>query len=246
MFDTNPKIPQIIILYGPPNAGKGTQADFLKKKFPDRFHLDFGAQLRAFVTKHIGDLKLLEPKVNPDSPEIDIETAKRLKACLITSNPVDSDDLKYVVESAVIECVQNGQGMIVEGPGRLVEEAQWLSSFLSSKNISVCIFHLHVSIEEVLHRASSRYYVQGIDKAFNSLESATNSYTNEQKPYRRVEDDDIEGTKKRYSVMYSENFALITSIYQLGCKAQLFTLDGRKSIDNVSADINRYLQVFFG
>ena len=40
--------------------------------------------------------------------------------------------------------------------------------------------------------------------------------------------------------MYSKNFALITSIYQLGARASVFTLDGRKLITDVSNDILDY------
>ena len=243
----NPKIlPQIIILYGPPNAGKGTQSDFLKNLFPDRYHLDFGSELRAFVEKHIGDMKQEVETKSPNSQHEDIEVARRVKEDMLNSNPVDSDDLKYIIESAIVECAEKQQGMIVEGPGRLVEEAQWLSGFLDSKKVDVCIFHLHLDLKEVLERASKRYYVVGINKPFISYEDAKKNCSPDTEPYKRSEDKDPIGTTKRYEKMYAENFALITSIYQLGAKASVFTLDGRKSILDVSSDILSYFDKFYG
>ena len=56
------KMPQVIILYGPPASGKGTQADFLKKILPDYFHLDFGTALRSFVAENLGNY--FDPIVN--------------------------------------------------------------------------------------------------------------------------------------------------------------------------------------
>jgi adenylate kinase family enzyme len=164
---------------------------------------------------------------------------------MMQSNPVQSEDLKYIIESAIVDCVNRGQGMIIEGPGRLVEEAQWLSSFLDQENVQVCIFHLHVAIEEVLERASKRYYVPNVTKPFLSLEDAKANCPEGLEPYRRAEDMDTEGTKKRYWEMYAKNFALITSIYQLGCRASVFTLDGRKPIAEVSQDILAYFQRFY-
>ncbi len=243
MSDNN--LPQIIILYGPSNAGKGTQSAYLKELFPERYHLDFGSELRSFVGRNIGDINQKGESVNTKAKVEDIVVARSLKHEMGLSNPVKTYDLKYVIESAITNCIKSGQGMIVEGPGRLVEEAQWLSGFIDIQKAKVCIFHLHISLEEALVRAAKRYYVQGISKPFMSLEDAQAQCKEDQEPYKRGDDLDPEGIKKRYVKMYSENFALITSIYQLGAKAQVFTLDGRKQINEVSDDISHYLERFY-
>jgi adenylate kinase family enzyme len=238
-------LPQIIILYGPPNAGKGTQSYFLTQLLKDRYHLDFGSELRNFVNNNIGDIKLDTEIINPNCKKEDVEVALRLKKDMKASLPVQSEDLKYVIESAIVGCVERGQGMIVEGPGRLVEEAQWLSGFMDSKNVSVCIFHLYVSLEEVLKRSATRYYLPGVQQPFKSLDEATNyGQKDGLTPFRRSEDEDTEGTKQRYKILYSDNFAKIISIYQLGAKCQIFTLDGHKSPNLVSEDIRTYFKRF--
>jgi adenylate kinase family enzyme len=245
-MSNNNVLPQIIILYGPSNAGKGTQSAYLKKLFPERYHLDFGSELRSFVSRNIGDINQHGENINVNAKAEDVAVARSLKTDMSASNPAKTEDLKYVIESAITNCIKSGQGMIVEGPGRLVEEAQWLSGFMDSQEAEVCIFHLHISLEEALERATKRYYVKGIDRPFMSLEDAQAECKEGQEPYKRGDDLDPEGIKKRYTNMYSENFALITSIYQLGAKAQVFTLDGRKHIEEVSADIAKYLERFYG
>jgi adenylate kinase family enzyme len=245
-MSNNNNLPQIIILYGPSNAGKGTQSAYLKELFPERYHLDFGSELRSFISRNIGDMNQKGESVNADAKPADVEVARSLKHEMGQSNPVKTEDLKYVIESAITTCIASGRGMIVEGPGRLVEEAQWLSGFMDKQEAKVCIYHLHISLEEALERATKRYYVKGIDKPFMSFESAKAECKAGEEPYKRGDDLDPEGIKKRYTNMYSENFALITSIYQLGAKAQVFTLDGRKKIDEVSGDIAQYLERFYG
>jgi adenylate kinase family enzyme len=239
-------LPQIIILYGPNNAGKGTQSAYLKELFPERYHLDFGSELRSFISRNIGDMNQKGESVIADANPADVEVARSLKYEMTQSNPVKTEDLKYVIESAITTCIASGRGMIVEGPGRLVEEAQWLSGFMDKQDAKVCIYHLHISLAEALERATKRYYVKGIDKPFMSFESAKVECKTGEEPYKRGDDLDPKDVEKRYTEMYSKNFALITSIYQLGAKAMVFTLDGRKKIDEVSGDIEMYLERFYG
>jgi len=241
----NSKLPQIIILYGPPNAGKGTQAHFLKQKLPKYYHLDFGSELRQFVQTRIGDFTKETEEVNPNFTQEEVQTARQIKDKMRQSLPVNTTDLRFVIETSINDCVKKGQGMIIEGPGRLVEEAKWLSSFLGEKKIETVIFNLYVSLELILERSKTRYYIKGIKKPFRSLTEAQKEATADNPPYRRPEDEDIEGTKRRYKMMYSENFAKIISIYQLQAKSLVFNIDASQEIEQVSADFLKYFQIFY-
>jgi adenylate kinase family enzyme len=66
-----------------------------------------------------------------------------------------------------------------------------------------------------------------------------------EEPYRRPEDDDIEGTEQRYKLLYSDNFAKIISIYQHNARAVVLTVDASKPIYEVSQDIESYIHLFF-
>jgi adenylate kinase family enzyme len=239
-------LPQIIILYGPPAAGKGTQAHFLKDKLPDYYHLDFGSELRQFVKQHLGAFGQNETEQpnSTSSPE-ELQVARRVRDLMLASKPVETADLRYVIESSIVDCLNRNQGMLIEGPGRLVEEAQWLSEFLAQKQAEVVIFHLYISLNEVLERSRNRYYLPSTKKPFTSYEEAIAAAQNGEEPYRRPEDDDEANIESRYRSLYADNFAQIISIYQLTAKAQIFNLDARQNISQVSHDILQYFQVFY-
>ena len=238
-------LPQIIILYGPPASGKGTQSHILKEKLKDYYHLDFGSELRQFVKDHIGEFHLENQTINPDSSKENLEVAKRIKDRMSKSLPVETPDLRFVIESAINECVEKGQGMIIEGPGRLVEEAKWLSGFLGEKEVKTVIFHLYISLDEVLQRSKGRYYLPSTKKPFKSLEEAKKEAVGGEEPYQRPEDKDVEGTRQRYRLLYSDNFAKIISIYQLQAKSLVFTVDARETVEEVSQTFLNYFKVFF-
>jgi adenylate kinase family enzyme len=243
---TTTELPKIIILYGPPAAGKGTQAHLLKSRLPDYYHLDFGSELRKFVLDALGNYTDQDETIqNPNIDPIILETARRIKSDMKQSLPVKTPDLRFVIEKTINDCVNEGKGMIIEGPGRLVEEAQWLSGFLGSKGVSVAIFHLYIALDEVLKRATTRYYLPSSKKPYVSLQEAQADAKGDEKPYRRAEDEDVEGTKQRYRLLYSDNFAKIISIYQLQAKSLVFTVDARETIDEVSETISAYFEKFY-
>jgi adenylate kinase family enzyme len=239
-------LPQVIILYGPPAAGKGTQAHYLDTLLPDYYHLDFGTELRKFITTHIGDYNGDDINIHPDSSTDLVAIAKSLKSDMRNSLPAKTSDLRFVVEQAFIDCIARGQGMLVEGPGRLVEEAQWLAGFFNEHDTRVCIFHLHLDLQRVVERSIHRYYLPSSKQPFSSFEEAQNVAIGTEKPYQRAEDEDVIGVTKRYKLLYSDQFAHIISIYQLEAKSLVLTLDANKTVTEVSADISRYLELFFG
>lgn len=238
------KLPQVIILYGPPAAGKGTQSYFLRQKFPDYYHLDFGTELRNFVTDILGSSNDLENVIKPGTDPALVERAIRIKHDL-PIGPATTEDLRFVVEKAFIDNIREGRGMIVEGPGRLVEEAIWLSEFFAKNNVSVAIFHLHADIEIALRRTATRYYIPDVKQPFKSYQEAKLECPAGVEPYQRMDDTNVESIKQRYRLLYADHYALIISIYQLRAKSVVFTLDASKIVSEVSSDIAQYFKVFY-
>ncbi len=285
------KLPQVVILYGPPASGKGTQADFLKKLLPDFYHLDFGTALRNFVVENLGNY--FDPSVNSriaeeiQSPEIQkflsekkpektkTQTSEENSAINSTiskgqggSSKLDKleadqnispkvrayrvwrsishfeavlfEDLQFVVENKLAEKIQNNQKIILEGPGRSVLEAQWLSKLFANLGLEIAIFHLYISPSETVKRSATRFYVHGVEKPFSSYKIAKeNSQGSE--PYRRPEDDDSDGIMSRYNRLYADIFAQIISIYQLSALAKVLTVDAHQPMEKVSSVLQEYL-----
>jgi len=224
----------VIILYGPPAAGKGTQTEFLKKKLPNYFHIDFGTEIRNFI------------KINKELDENDFNYKLACKMeLLMQTGPVEFEDLKYVVEKKIIEAVKDGKGLIIEGPGRQIMEAHWLSKFLNENGLSVAIFHLHLNLEDIIKRVKTRFYAPNNNYPFSSYADALKACKNGEIPYQRKEDTDVEKTISRYRNLYKKSFAKILFIYQLEAKAEIFAIDASESIEIVRDSIFNILKKFY-
>jgi adenylate kinase family enzyme len=225
-------LPDIIVLYGPPLSGKGTQGVVLEKRLTDFVHLDFGTKLREFVSKNL------------DSPDLELANrASRMNSSMSAGNAVLTQDLRFVVENFIQETVKNKQRLLIEGPGRLLEEAIWLSGYFAKNTLRVGIIHLHIDLDTTLLRAKSRWFCKGSRIPFASKEEAVASGLGE--PFRRPEDLDESINTKRYEELYDDVYAKIIQVFQLNTKADLLTVDASAQIDQVSKTIFDYLKIYY-
>ncbi len=234
-MQTFSQLPEIIILYGPPLAGKGTQAAFLEKLLPDYIHLDFGTAFREFVANH---------KNNTNS-ELQ-QRAVRMETAMAAGSPIETDDLRFVVENTIVESVKSGKKLLIEGPGRKIEEARWLSAFFRELNINIAIFHLHIDLDVTIARSKLRWYAPNNTYPYIGFDAAKAVCTPGDEPYQRVEDKDPAINTKRYNEIYDDVYALIIQTYQLNGGAHVYTLDASDTIENVSTAITTYLSQFYG
>lgn len=234
MSYTRSKFPKVIILYGPPASGKGTQTHFLKEHLKEYEHLDFGTELRKFVKDTLAK----------GSEDPDYNKAKVMEVTMQTG-PVLFEDLKYVVENKIISAIKKGKGLIIEGPGRQISEAHWLSAFLRKNSLSVAIFHLHLSLEDILNRVKTRHYAPGINFPFPSYEVALENCKPGELPYQRPEDVDLDKTVSRYRNLYKKSFAKILFIYQLEAMANIFAVDASEPVQDVQHNIRKCLNKFY-
>lgn len=234
MFQHPFEFPKVIILYGPPAAGKGTQTEFLKEYLPNYVHLDFGTELRNFI------LNVKKEGTSNKNYEMALSMEKTMQ-----TGPVPFDDLKYVVEGKITDAIAKGHGLIIEGPGRQISEAHWLSSFLAKNKLSVSIFHLHLNLEDILQRVKTRFYAPSNSKPFGSYDEAKKYCKIGDTPYQRPEDTDAEKTVSRYRTLYKKSFAKILFIYQLEAAAHIFAIDASESISEVKDSIRKCLDRFY-
>ena len=194
--------PQVIMFYGPPGSGKGTQASILREKFGFKF-LDWGHEFRHFTQVHIED---------KNDPEF--WRAKRVQEYMMEGLPIQTEDLQYIIGQAITDGVLSRKdNFVMDKCGVKIGEAQWLSSLLSENNIPSILFHLPLTLEDAIDRISNRYHVPGDKKPYNSFEEALKYCPQGVLPLKR-KDEDRQTTMARYDSLYRIHHIEILDTYK--------------------------------
>jgi len=169
----------ILIFFGPPGAGKGTQADLVSKKFGIP-HLSTGEILRN---------KLLDN----DS------LSEKLKDVIDSGNLVPDDILNKIVANriAISDC---NKGFILDGYPRTIVQKDFLSDFLINNNLKISkIFDLKINQKKIIQRIKSRFNIEyrGDDNE-EVIKTRIFKYFQETKPISDY-----------YSLNYPQNYYLI-------------------------------------
>ena len=169
----------ILIFFGPPGAGKGTQADLVSKKFGIP-HLSTGEILRN---------KLLDNDYLSD----------KLKDVIDSGNLVPDDILNKIVANRITIADCN-KGFILDGYPRTIVQKDFLSDFLINNNLKISkIFDLKLSQNIIIQRIKSRFNIEyrGDDKE-EVIKNRIFKYFQETKPISDY-----------YSLNYPQNYFLI-------------------------------------
>jgi adenylate kinase len=155
-----------LILFGPPGAGKGTQADIIIKKF-DLIHLSTGELLRS---------------------QIEAETELGLEAKVYIEKGF------LVADSIVISMIQSklaenkaALGFIFDGFPRTVAQAKALDELLNENGTPVSgMLCLSVEKEELINRLSNRAKTSGRpdDQDVSIIENRIRIYHEKTEPLR--------------------------------------------------------------
>lgn len=130
-----------LVLFGPPGAGKGTQADNIVKKY-DLVHLSTGDTFRRNMKQHteLGDL------------------AKSY----IDKGELVPDEVTIKMLEAEVDAHADAEGFIFDGFPRTTAQAKALDSFLETKNAAISVMlALSVPDEELKDRLKKRAEVSG-------------------------------------------------------------------------------------
>jgi adenylate kinase len=153
----------VFIFFGPPGAGKGTQASLLAKKSSIP-HLSTGDILR----KKLLDTDLLSSK---------------LRQIMDSGNLVSDEILNEIIANRLNEkdCVK---GFILDGYPRTITQKNFLEDYLSDKNIVVSkIFELKLEEKLIADRIKSRSLIEGReDDKDNVIKIRISKYIEETKP----------------------------------------------------------------
>jgi len=153
----------ILIFFGPPGAGKGTQASLIAKKL-NIPHLSTGDILRD---------KLLDR----DSLSI------KLKKLMDSGNLVSDEILNEIVANR-LKLPDCQSGFILDGYPRTMSQKVFLSDFLDSYDLSISII-IDLSIDEkiILQRIKSRSNIENrLDDREGIIKTRMIKYLQETKP----------------------------------------------------------------
>jgi len=208
----------IVILMGPPGAGKGTQAKFLEEKF-DIVQLSTGDMLRA--------------KARQNDP-----LAAKIKQ-IMESGAYMPDDIMIEMIADRITQPDCKNGFILDGFPRTVPQAEALDKMLSDKSLKLdAVIELKVDEEALVERISGRcscakcgatYHkkfnppkVEGVCDLCGSTEIICRT-------------DDNEETIRTRLKTYRDNTAPILPYY--AAKGLLKQVDGMAPVDRVTQEI---------
>ena len=147
-----------IIFFGPPGAGKGTQANIISQ-YLNVSHLSTGDILRK---------KLLDKD----------ELASELKLIMSSGNLVSDDILNTIVSSRLKN--ENNNGFILDGYPRTIKQSKFLNNFLSQTSNSIdYIFNIKINFETLKKRILKRSSEESReDDKIDVLETRYNEYLN--------------------------------------------------------------------
>jgi len=130
-----------LILFGKPGSGKGTQAEFIKKKY-DLIHISTGDVFRYNISKQT-DLGLLAKSY-------------------IGKGDLVPDNVTIQMLEAEVNKTPNAKGFIFDGFPRTTLQAEMLDEFLNSKNLSISmIIALEVDENILIDRLIKRGKASG-------------------------------------------------------------------------------------
>ena len=222
---------QVIILFGPPGAGKGTQAELLANKLG---------------YYHFESSKVIEASFENEAPEKTFEIEgknykvedekKRWEAGLLNSPPF----VVFLMVEKMKELAEMGKSIIFSGSPRTVYEAEreipLLKELYGKENIKFVL--LEIDAETTIFRNSNRRICELIRHSilFNKeTESLVLCPLDGSKLVRRKGLDDPETIKKRLEIFKEQTFPVLERAEKEGLSIN--KINGEQSVSDVFKDV---------
>ena len=182
-------------MFGPPGAGKGTQADNIVKNF-NLYKISTGALLRG-ETKKSTDL------------------GKKIKT-KIDQGLLVSDDIINSLIVKILSIKKNINGLIFDGYPRNLNQAKSLDSLIKKHNQKIsCALSFNVDKETIIKRVSGRLICTKCGLTFNKyFNPPKKEKYNCRLNYLKARSDDSEKTIKNRIVIYTNKTLPILDYYE--------------------------------
>jgi len=152
-----------LILFGPPGAGKGTQAKFLVKKL-NSFQISTGDMLRDEIKK-------------------DTEIGKKIVNNMNDGKFVEDEIVNKLLENVIFDSKKKNK-LIFDGYPRTINQAKNLEDLLNKSNQNIdYIFFFNVNKNEIIKRIEGRKILEKrTDDDTSTILKRYDIYMNETKP----------------------------------------------------------------
>lgn len=210
-----------LLFFGPPGAGKGTQAKKVAKEF-DVVHISTGDILRDAVSKGT-------------------ELGKKAKAIMDRGELVSDE----IMNSLVKEKLEELDSFILDGYPRTLDQAKFLDQATKElkKEIDAAIL-IDVTEEEIVKRISNRRVCPNCGKVYNliTLKPKEDEKCDVCGTKLIQRDDDKEDVvRERYKV-YKKNTEPVIEYYRKNNK--IITIDGAQDVEDVTKELFNILRSF--
>ena len=208
-----------LIFFGPPGAGKGTQAQKTSEEF-NIPHISTGDILREAVKN-------------------ETELGLKVKDILERGELVSDDIINKLVENKVVDM----DSFILDGYPRTIEQAKFLDQALEKAKKEIdAIIMIDVSEEEIVNRITNRRVCPECGKVYNllTLKPKEDMKCDLDGAKLIQRDEDKEDTvRDRYRV-YKRNTEPVIEYYRKNKK--IFTINGSKDIKDVTKELFNILR----
>ena len=222
---------QVIILFGPPGAGKGTQAEILSDK-TGYYHFESS--------------KIIEASFKNESPEKTFEIEgqnykiadekKRWEEGLLNSPPF----VVFLMQEKIKELAEEGKSIIFSGSPRTVYEAKLeiplLKQLYGEQNIRFVM--LEIKPETTIFRNSHRRICELIRHSIlfsHETENLTKCPLDGSDLIKRKGLDDLETIKKRIEIFKEQTYPVAEIIEKEGL--HVHKVNGEQTVSDVFKDV---------
>ena len=209
-----------IILFGPPGAGKGTQADKLVKIF-NLFKISTGDLLRQEIKKNTNIGLKIKPLID--------------KGFLAPNDIIDD------LIDKVLSDKNHKNRLIFDGYPRNVDQAKQLDLLVKKYNQKIsCVLSLNVDKESVIKRILSRQICSKCGHIFNKFSNPSNKVNHKcDLKYLNTRSDDNENTIRHRFEIYTKETLPILDYYK--SQNLLHQIDGMLEIDEIFKEIREII-----